>query len=188
MSCRLLLFSFALLTSAGAVAAGDVSNESIVQQNYPAESLERGEQGTVSFSVALDRDARIESCVVTQSSGYLRLDEATCDLIVKFAKFAPAQADGARVATTRTGKLVWKLPDAYRQKAASAPAPVAATAAQLEAQRLICKRQAAPGSVIRVKTHCLTRDEWDQAQENSERAGRDMIPARQSDHSCPNRC
>lgn len=156
----------------------------LILKNYPPESLARGEQGTVEFAVELDRDASIESCVVTKSSGYPRLDAATCDLIVRFAAFAPTEADGTRVATTKTGKIEWRLPQEYRRNASSAPKPLMVTSAELETQRLICKRSNTAGSLIRLKTYCLTRHEWAQAQQNGQRDVRDMINTRQSPHGC----
>jgi len=145
--------------SMGTAAASSMSD--IMRANYPQESLARGEQGTVQFAVDLDADARIESCVVTKSSGYARLDSATCDLIVLHANFAPAEAEGGkRVATTRTGHVAWKLPPAYLANASRAPAPVQISAAELEKNRLFCRRMKAAGSFIKTKTHCLTRGEW----------------------------
>jgi len=163
MSDRRLASGLCLLTAAAAVpafASGESSTRALIVQNYPSESLARGEQGTVAFLVQLDRDARIDTCVVTKSSGYPRLDAATCDVLVKYANFSPAEAKGARVATSRTGNLEWRLPDSYRHKAAAAAPRVNVTPAELEAQRLICKRTAAPGSLTRLKTYCLTKDEW----------------------------
>ena len=151
------LFSTIIATQASAEPA----MSDIMRANYPPESLARGEHGAVQFAVDLDEDARIESCVVTRSSGYARLDAATCDLIVLHAKFAPAQTeDGKRVATTRTGRITWKLPTAYLANASLAPAPEQISAADLEANRLYCRRMQAAGSLIKAKRHCLTKSEW----------------------------
>ena len=152
----------ALISTALAIAPATAASMSeIVQANYPQESLARGEQGTVHFAVDLDEDARIESCVVTRSSGYARLDAATCDLIVLHASFAPAATeDGKRVATTRTGRIAWNLPQPVLTRASLAPAPVEISAAELEKGRLICRRSQVAGSLIKSKAHCLTRSEW----------------------------
>lgn len=121
------------------------------------------------WAVDLDPDGRVESCAVTRSSGYRRLDVATCDLIVANVSFAPAvTGDGKRVATTRTGRLVWSLPEAFRANLARAPRPAPLPADELEALRLICKRTLAPGSQVKTRTHCLTRAEWDLALEYSQ--------------------
>lgn len=186
---RYLVLAVPLLAVAvGAVGSAAWSAASLITQNYPAESLARGEQGVVGFAVELDRDANIDSCVVTKSSGYPRLDDATCDLLVRFAHFPPAETAGKRVATTRTGQLEWMLPDQYRDRAKMAPPPVVVTRASLEARRLICKRTKAPGSLTKLKTYCLTRTEWVQAADNSRQEGQEMIQPRQADHGCAMRC
>ena len=136
----------------------------IMRSSYPQESLALGEQGTVEFAIDLDDKARIDSCLVTRSSGYARLDAATCDMLVLHAQFAPAQTeDGNAVATTRTGRVNWKLPAEYSQNAARAPRPASFTKAQLDAKRLICKRATATGSMLKTKAHCLTWVEWNEA-------------------------
>ena len=151
-----LVSSIAIIPPAAAASMSD-----IVRANYPQESLSRGEQGTAAFAVDLDEDARIESCVVTKSSGYARLDAATCDLIVLHANFAPAEAEGGkRVATTRTGRIAWKLPAAYFSKASLAPAPDRISAAELEKGRLFCRRSQVAGSLIKTAAYCLTKAEW----------------------------
>ncbi len=163
MSRKQILFALALSAAATAASAGSGLGSSVIRTNYPAESLALGEQGAVEWAVDLDPQARIESCVVTRSSGYSRLDAATCDLIVEHAHFAPAKAEGQLVATTRIGKIVWRLPEGYRQNAARAPRPLAVTKAQLEDQRLLCRRATAPGSHAKYRTYCLTRADWEQA-------------------------
>ena len=164
---HILHMSVALVFTAGAAAAYAQAGlgSSLVRDNYPAQSLALGEQGTAEWTVDLDANARIESCVVTRSSGYPRLDAASCGLIVEHARFAPAKADGKLVATRRSGRIAWRLPAQYSQNATRAPQPVGFSTAELEAQRLICRRAPAPGSTTRLKTYCLTRDDWDLAQE-----------------------
>jgi TonB family protein len=174
---QLLCLSFALVLTAGSTGAFAAGvNLSILRQNYPAESLALGEQGAVEFAVDLDEDARVDSCIVTRSSGYRRLDAATCDLIVEHARFARARADGQFVATTRTGRVVWRLPEGHRQNAARAPAPVNISKAELEAQRLYCRRALAPGSRTRLQTYCLTRDDWELARSYARRQIEEWMP------------
>ena len=154
------LFSSILATPAPAAS----SMSDVMRSSYPKESLALGEQGTVEFAIDLDDHARIDSCLVTRSSGYARLDAATCDMLVVHAKFAPVQTeDGARVATTRTGRVTWTLPPEYSRNAARAPQRASFTKAELEGKRLICKRAGATGSLLKTKAHCLTWAEWNEA-------------------------
>jgi hypothetical protein len=97
---------------------------------------------------------------VTRSSGYARLDDATCDLIVLHASFPPAKSNGVLVATTRLGKINWTLPPGHRGSAARAPRAASFTKTDLESKRLFCKRTPITGSMLKHKTHCLTRAEW----------------------------
>ena len=157
-STALLLMT--VLPSASVLAASSSKTVSIIEQNYPAESLAKGEQGLVAFAVDLDAAANIDSCVVTKSSGYPRLDAATCDVIVKHAHFSPAESDGKRVATTRTGQMAWKLPKSYAANARFAGPPVPQTREQLEEQRLLCEKSDRVGSIVKKVVFCLTKTEW----------------------------
>lgn len=168
-----LLLHMALLAAAGAApataASQGASKADFLMEKYPVESLALGEQGTASFAVDLDVDARIDSCAVTGSSGYARLDAATCELIIAHAHFPPAQTpDGKKVATTRTGQVIWKLPEAYARNASLAPPPKRATAAELEAIKLFCRRTPVLNSMVKEKTHCLTSNEWERSRRYAE--------------------
>lgn len=163
--------------STAAVAASEPSSKAdFLNDRYPAKSLALGEQGTVHFAVDLDVEARIDSCAVTGSSGYSRLDRATCDLIIAHARFPAAKTeDGKKVATTRTGQVIWKLPEAYARNAALAPPPQTFTVAELEAIKLFCRRTPALNSFIKEKTHCLTHSEWARARSYAEEEAQRMI-------------
>jgi TonB family protein len=170
-----LFLSLATVMIAGHASAvptqGKRSQADFLMQNYPPESLAQGEQGTVEFAVDLDSDGGLESCVVTASSGYPRLDAATCDLLVKHANFPPAKTeDGKLVKTTRNGKVVWRLPQAYSRNASLAPRPVSVTAEELEANRLFCKRSQKAGSLVKVVGYCLTKNEWSKAEKYGQEA------------------
>ena len=153
-------FAIIAVPSFASAAEERATAVSIMEQNYPAEALAKGQQGVVAFAVDLDAAAKIDSCVVTKSSGYPLLDEATCDVIVKHAAFSPAESGGTRVATTRTGQMRWKLPAPYQGNARLAGPPVFPTSEQLEAKRLICSKSGTVGSLIRTTTYCLTRAQW----------------------------
>ncbi|WP_162527219.1 energy transducer TonB [Sphingomonas solaris] len=81
------------------------------QSDYPAESLEAREQGELTASFEVSETGRVENCRIIRSSGYLRLDDATCPLIEERARFRPA-TDAAgkamRSADVRTWR--WILP------------------------------------------------------------------------------
>lgn len=63
---------------------------------YPAESREKGEQGTVLLRVRTTPDGRPAAVEVKQSSGYPRLDRAAADTVWKW-QFKPMPDDGGVV-------------------------------------------------------------------------------------------
>jgi TonB family protein len=78
--------------------------------NYPKESLARGEQGIVRYKVKIDGRGRPRQCEVTESSGFARLDQATCSLLMERAKFAPAKdRRGRGRGSIYEGKITWRL-------------------------------------------------------------------------------
>jgi periplasmic protein TonB len=136
-----------------------IRNDEILQDSYPKASLKAGEQGPVQFQVSLDKRGKPLSCAVTKSSGYPRLDQATCDLIVRFARFgAPSDASGRRVPATHEGLLIWRLPDGY-VPAADAP-DISEVMNEERPDEIECRRSTKVGSLyIKVKM-CLTRADW----------------------------
>ena len=87
--------------------------------DYPTAALRNEETGTVSFSLAIDRDGRVTRCTVTKSSGSAALDATTCGIIERRARFSPARDErGNAVADVTTSRIRWDLP-------AAPPLPVA---------------------------------------------------------------
>lgn len=131
------------------------ANADFLAKNYPPESLKRGEQGKVGFQLGFGADGTISSCSITQSSGFAKLDEGTCEMLVKSARIDPARnADGRRVPSLRSGYVEWKLP-ANVAKLAQSGGTLAT-----ETDPLVCKRSSVPGSIIKKVKRCMTRSEW----------------------------
>jgi protein TonB len=79
--------------------------------DYPVAALRNGEQGTVSFVLAVSNDGRVTSCSVAESSGSSTLDAATCRLLRSRARFQPARnANGQAVPDEARGRIRWVLP------------------------------------------------------------------------------
>ena len=160
-----LLFLSALLASASAPAsaapseavARDAANNEVILSEYPARARAAGEQGTVAFTVALDRDGYATSCQVTQSSGFRRLDEETCDLIMDRAKFKGVRGpDGRKTNVVTQGVINWRLPKG--EAAAASPVRIASAAAKPE--KKICRRRVKTGSLANYERLCATASEW----------------------------
>lgn len=84
----------------------------ITTEDYPAAAIRAEAQGIVAISVAIDANGRVADCTVTRSSGNAQLDEATCRLYTRRARFTPARDDaGNPVAGTAVDRISWRLPD-----------------------------------------------------------------------------
>lgn len=86
--------------------------------DYPAASLRAGEQGAVKLEIIVATDGRVSSCAVLRSSGYARLDRATCQLLARRARFWPAlAADGTPVVEALLHEASWTLPPDWSSRA-----------------------------------------------------------------------
>jgi protein TonB len=81
--------------------------------DYPAEAQVRGEEGTVRAKLDIDTRGRVSKCSIIQSSGHASLDEATCQILRRRARFTPARdVDGKAVPdSVTTPPVVWRLED-----------------------------------------------------------------------------
>lgn len=81
----------------------------ITEDDYPAASRRIGEEGVVEARYTVDLSGRARGCSVTVSSGFPRLDAATCERIERRFRFAPARRGDAAVEEERTQKVRWAL-------------------------------------------------------------------------------
>ncbi|MCB2077889.1 MAG: TonB family protein [Novosphingobium sp.] len=80
--------------------------------DYPSRDLREGNQGVARFSLVIGADGKVESCVVTQSTGSGGLDDATCKYVSRRARFDPAtDANGKRVTGSYNGSIRWVIPE-----------------------------------------------------------------------------
>jgi TonB family protein len=99
---------------------------SLDSNDYPAEALRNGEQGSVRVALDVDADGRVTACAVTQSSGSRSLDDGTCPLMMRRAAFKPAlDRAGRPVPGIVPERVEWRIepggaghgeaaPDTYR--------------------------------------------------------------------------
>jgi protein TonB len=79
--------------------------------DYPREAIKNGWQGTVVAELMVDTHGNVERCTIIQSSGHDILDQKTCDVLRRRAKFSPAR-DSKGNATWdlfRTPPIIWGL-------------------------------------------------------------------------------
>ena len=137
-------------------AARDAANWNVLLSQYPARARAAGEQGSVGFNVALDREGYATSCVVTQSSGFKRLDEETCELILDRGIFKGVRGpEGRKMNVVTEGVVNWRLPEG--QTTAAAPMKLAAAT---KPEKKVCRRRVKTGSLVDTERLCATASEW----------------------------
>ncbi|KPF77879.1 hypothetical protein IP88_05355 [alpha proteobacterium AAP81b] len=80
--------------------------------DYPDASRRAEETGVVRITITVAPDGRVSQCAVTASSGFPRLDEATCRVVQRRWRYNPGTRDGKPVDATVSKKVTWKLEDA----------------------------------------------------------------------------
>jgi TonB family protein len=79
--------------------------------DYPLESLRNREEGVVVIAFEVNEKGLAENCRVTKSSGFPRLDAASCIEFVNSARFRPETNDaGVPVRSTGQQKIRWQIP------------------------------------------------------------------------------
>ena len=145
-------------------------NVDVMMSHYPPASLRAGEQGRVFFNLSLDRDGVPTGCEVTRSSGFPRLDDATCDLVLRYAIFQPNHNDtGGKIALTSEGALNWLIPGRARIEAGSHP-----LVSTDPLDRQVCRRQPKVGSLVQYERTCRTLREWNTESEELKQPWREI--------------
>jgi protein TonB len=97
-------------TAKGAVPKGR-PGEWATDNDYPTSAMREGKQGVTGFRVSIGPDGKVTDCSVTKSSGSPELDDTTCKLITRRARFTPAM-DGEGKPTTGSyaSSVRWQIP------------------------------------------------------------------------------
>ncbi|MEM1196267.1 MAG: TonB family protein [Pseudomonadota bacterium] len=83
----------------------------ISTSDYRTVWINRGFAGTARFTLQIDASGRVSDCAITGSTGYEALDGATCRLLKRRARFAPARnGAGDKVAGTYSSAVTWQIP------------------------------------------------------------------------------
>ncbi|MBD3728941.1 MAG: TonB family protein [Sphingomonadales bacterium] len=84
----------------------------VTQSDYRSRWINEDMAGTTSFRVEVGTDGRVQSCTITKSSGHAALDQATCDLVTRRAKFKPAKNQFGELSSgTYASSVRWQIPD-----------------------------------------------------------------------------
>lgn len=80
--------------------------------DYPTQAQRRNAQGTVHFTLVIDRRGMPSRCAVDQSSDDPDLDRVTCEIMLRRARFSPARdARGRAVEGSVSSRVRWVLPE-----------------------------------------------------------------------------
>lgn len=79
--------------------------------DYPSRALREEREGVTRFSVSIGPDGRVTSCQITGSSGHSDLDDTTCKLIQRRARFRPAtDGNGDPTSGSWASAVRWEIP------------------------------------------------------------------------------
>lgn len=80
--------------------------------DYPIQSLRNGEEGRSLAHLTVSAKGRVSECSIKTSSGSELLDEATCLVLSRTARFTPAKdANGADTQDEYDRAIVWRVPE-----------------------------------------------------------------------------
>jgi TonB family protein len=83
----------------------------VTSDDYPSAALRAGDEGRVSFTLYVDATGRVTGCAIRQSSGSSLLDNTSCALLQRRARFEPARDRRRRaIASSFAGKFRWVIP------------------------------------------------------------------------------
>lgn len=79
--------------------------------DYPSAAISKNEQGTAGVRFWIGTDGRVSDCQVVESSGSKALDDQTCSIMEKRARYTPARNKAGEV-MRRIGfqRIRWELP------------------------------------------------------------------------------
>ena len=84
-------------------------NNNISTDDFPDASRRAEEEGVVRVRFVIDVSGKVSACEVAQTSGFPRLDDATCKVIMRRWRYNPATQNGQPVAETKVQAVRWKL-------------------------------------------------------------------------------
>ena len=79
----------------------------VTPSDYPVESIDAREQGRVRAMLTIMPDGRVSACRITGPSGFSRLGDATCALLVRRARFEAASGPSELSLTIEWVHPIW---------------------------------------------------------------------------------
>jgi protein TonB len=84
----------------------------VTNDDYSRADIIRNREGRASFRLVVGSNGRAEACEITSSTGHQSLDDQTCKLVTRRARFDAATNEaGEKVVGTYSGSIVWRIPE-----------------------------------------------------------------------------
>jgi TonB family protein len=80
----------------------------VTTNDYPSRALREEREGTTAFRLDVGIDGKVMACTVTASSGHGDLDAATCNALMRRARFEPITGGGGPASWT--SRVRWTIP------------------------------------------------------------------------------
>jgi protein TonB len=95
----------------GAVPRGNPGRW-VTNEDYRPRWIRENLTGAARFTLAIDAGGKVTDCTITRSTGHGVLDDATCLLLRKRARFDAARdGSGKPVAGSYSGTITWRIPE-----------------------------------------------------------------------------
>lgn len=83
----------------------------VTPDDYPSRALREERAGTTGFRLAIDASGKATDCQITSSSGHGDLDAEACKMLLRRARFRPAEdTNGNAMASSYASRVVWQIP------------------------------------------------------------------------------
>ena len=105
------MISVTLLALASTPATPVAPHSWFTKLDYPSDALGAGAQGATEFQILIGNDGKPKSCQIIKSAGHPSLDEATCKIVMRRARWKPALDDsGQAVESSFSSRFTWVIP------------------------------------------------------------------------------
>jgi protein TonB len=96
----------------GWLAPANSAKPMIAREDYPLDAVRNGWEGTAVAELRINTEGRVSACRIVKSTGHKVLDDATCNLFVRRAKFHPAIDEFGRPMedVVVSPPIEWRLP------------------------------------------------------------------------------
>jgi outer membrane biosynthesis protein TonB len=81
----------------------------VTSDDYPPAAFQADQSGTSHFALTIDVTGKPDNCLITWTSGFAELDQYTCAIFLKRARFKPARdASGQPVRAVFSRSVSWR--------------------------------------------------------------------------------